>query len=113
MIITLSPYRALHSVFRLALSCQGDVLTVGSSPFDFSPLPEGAVLPRDAVALTILESDVTRTGGHVCLTLMFPIGPHAPLEARFPAPIVVTSDGPVALPPDDLEPPATAEEDDA
>ena len=43
MIITFFP---LRSDATLALSRQGDVLSVNGEAFDFSDLPEGARLPR-------------------------------------------------------------------
>ncbi len=112
MIITLSPYRAILG-HRLTLATQGDVLTIGDETFDFTALPEGAVLPVGAVDAPHLLSDVTRAGGHVCLTLSFPIGPQAPPEARFPTPVIITADGPVTLPDDGLAPQPAPEEEDA
>ena len=45
---------------------------------------------------------LARTGGEIAITLIFPIGYPAPEEARFPRPIIVTTDGPVTLPPTGL-----------
>ena len=93
--IDLSPMRRDD---RLEVSVSGDVFTINGAAFDFSALPEGASLPRDAVACDWLASDVVRTGGVVRLTLILPHGPDAPQETLFPDP-VSPGDGPVALPP--------------
>jgi hypothetical protein len=95
MIITLTPMRRDDA---LTLHRAGDMLTVNGTPYDFGPLPEGGLLPRDAVGCDWLASDVTRRGGVLHLTLILPHGPDAAPETLFPAPIPVTADGPVALP---------------
>lgn len=101
MHITLTPIRMDAT---LSLHRAGDVLTVNGTPYDFGPLPEGGLLPRAAVGCDWLESDVRRVGGELRLTLILPHGPipwPAPPEAQavlFPAPIHVTTDGPIPLP---------------
>ena len=94
MHITLSPSRCDTP---LTLSKAGDTLTINGEAFDLSGIPEGATLPRDAVACEWLASDIERIGGVLHLTLIFPHGANAPHEARFPEPIDAT-DGPIALP---------------
>lgn len=81
----------------LSLLVKGDELQINGEAFDFGPLPEGAILPRAAVACEWLASDVTRRGGQIELTLILPHGANAPHETRFPAPIDAV-DGPVPLP---------------
>ena len=101
MQISFSPFR---SDAALTLSRQGDVLTIDGADLDFGPLPEGAVLPREAVNCDWLASEVTRIGGVIHLTLLLPHGPipwPAPPEAHavtHPEPIFVTTDGPILLP---------------
>lgn len=87
---------------RLALSKSGDVLTINGTPFDFSPLPEGAALPAGATGCPWIIGAVTRQDGHIYLTLRLPHGANAPQETRFPAEIVQTEDGDIALPPYDI-----------
>ncbi|MCG7630536.1 hypothetical protein MHM88_22270 [Epibacterium sp. MM17-32] len=82
----------------LSVSRQGDSLTINGETFDFTPLQEGDVLPRAAVACDWLASDVTRAGGEIRLTLILPHGPEAPEATRFPQPLSLTGDGPVPLP---------------
>ncbi len=94
MNISFSPMRRDDT---LSLSKSGDILTINGEAFDFSALPEGATLPRDAVTCDWLASDVTRTGGVIHLTLILPHGPRAPAETLFPAPIAAT-DGAIGLP---------------
>jgi len=95
MHITLTPMR--HNT-PLILERVGDTLTFNGEEFDFSPIPEGATLPRDAVECEWLASDITRSGGVLHLTLILPHGADAPHETRFPAPLDLTRDGPVELP---------------
>jgi hypothetical protein len=98
MIITWSPVRRDD---RPEVQRAGDVLTVDGVDYDFGPLPEGGRLPSAAVNCPWLESDssVTREGGVIRLTLLLPYShPDAPAAVRFPEPIALTDDGPVALP---------------
>jgi len=101
MIITLSPTR---SDAALTLHRAGDVLTLNGVAHDFGPLPEGAVLPRDAVDCPWLVSDVTRIAGRIRLTLLMPHGPipdpppPGSAVVTHPAPLDLTANGPVTLP---------------
>ena len=83
---------------HLAITKQGDVLTINGAAYDFGPLPEGGVLPADATGCKFILGEVKRTDGQVHLTLLLPIAHDAPLEACFPQPIVVTKGGAIKLP---------------
>ena len=100
MQIILSPIRAETP---LTLHRAGDVLTVNGEVFDLSGIPEGATLPREAVSGDWLASDITRIGGSLQMTILLPHGANAPEETRHPAPLVLTTSGPVTLPPYDAE----------
>jgi len=101
MRIDLSPTRMDAT---LTVHVDGDTLTLNGIPLDLSSLPEGALLPREAVASDWLASDVTRQDGEICLTLVLPHGPipwPAPIAATavlFPAPLHITQAGEVLLP---------------
>lgn len=95
MHITLSPIR--HDT-PLTLHRAGDVLTINGIAYDLSGIPEGATLPRAAVACDWLASDIERIGGVLHLTLLLPHGAAAPEAARFPEPLTVAGDGPIPLP---------------
>ncbi|KPD10859.1 hypothetical protein [Phaeobacter sp. 11ANDIMAR09] len=95
MHITFTPMRLDE---ELTLEKQGDVLIINGEAFDFTPLPEGHILPRAAVVSDWLVSDVTRVSGVVQMTLILPHGAQAPRETLFPVPLLVTGDGPVKLP---------------
>jgi len=95
MILKLSPIR-LDA--HLSLGHDADVLTINGEAFDFSGLPEGATLPREAVSSPWLASDVVRIDGELRLTLLLPHGAEAGPQTLFPAPLNVNSAGPVALP---------------
>lgn len=95
MKINLSPQRRDDS---LTVSRLGDVLTINGTPYDFSDLAEGDLLPREATDSPFIVSDVTRIGGQLELTLLLPHGANASEAARFPAPILNPPDGLVELP---------------
>ncbi|MGX0876212.1 hypothetical protein ACSSV4_000887 [Roseovarius sp. MBR-154] len=100
MQITLSPSRRDTA---LELSRNGDTLTINGETFDFSPLPDGASLPTEAIGSDWFAGPVERVGGVLRLTLILPHGANAPEATRFPAPITLTGDGPVSLPPYEIE----------
>lgn len=95
MILILSP---VEQTPPLTVYREGDVLVLNGVPLDFGPLPEGGVLPATAIGNPWIAGDVTRTGGVLTVPLILPHGPAAPQATRFPAPITLTGDGPVALP---------------
>ncbi len=98
MRISLSPQLRDDS---LIVSVSGDVLTVNGEVFDFTPLPEGATLPRDAVDSEWFAGPVSRTGGQIEVTLILPYKhSNASSNVTFPEPIVTTGNGPVSLPVD-------------
>lgn len=106
MVIKLSPQRRDDT---LSVTRTGDVLNINGTAYDFTQLPEGATLPFDAVDCEFIVCDITRTNGELELTLLLPIGPNAPYEVRFPEPITVLEDGPVALPQTNVEEPPIVE----
>jgi hypothetical protein len=95
MIINLSPTRSDKT---LGIIKTGDTLTINGVPYDFSQLPEGATLPKEAVDCEWIVSDVSRINGEIELTVLLPHGANASHEARFPEPITMTTDGQVVLP---------------
>ena len=95
MLINLSPQRREDI---LTISKTGDVLTINGVPYDFSQLPNGATLPREAIGCEFIISDVSRINGEIELTILLPHGANASHEARFPEPITMTTDGQVVLP---------------
>lgn len=102
MQITFSPMRRDS---RLTLARSGDSLTINGEAFDFSPLPEGATLPREAMDCEWFAGPVERVAGVLHLSLILPHGPNPPRETLTAEPVLLTRDGPVALPPYDLETP--------
>ena len=90
--INLSPQRSDNN---LTIIKSGEVLTINNTAYDLADIPEGATLPNPGGAFS---GDITRTGGNVELTLLFPNGPDASEEQRFPVPIINPSDGEVTLP---------------
>ena len=95
MRLTLSPIRSDRA---LEITKTGETLTINGDTFDFSQLPDGATLPREAVDCEWIVSDVNRVNGEIELTILLPHGADASHEARFPEPIVMTNDGQVVLP---------------
>jgi|SRR6056297_958887 len=104
MQIILSPMRRDR---RLSLEKAGDVLVINGEAFDFSGIPNGATLPREAIDSDWIADDVARDAqGVLTVPVRVPHGANAPQETLFPAPITITQDGPIALPPyeQELEP---------
>ena len=94
MFINLSPVRSDEP---LTLEVSGDTLLINVVPFDFSPLPEGAILPVAAIDSTWIAEDVKRVDGVIHVSIMLPHADDASEAARFPQPITA-ADGPVELP---------------
>ena len=82
----------------LTLSKSGDALTVNGTVYDFSPLADGATLPREAIDCEWICGDVSRINGELEIPILLPHGPDASEAARFPEPLTVTIDGEVVLP---------------
>lgn len=99
--LTLSPIRSDED---LTLHCAGDVLTINGHTLDLAAIPDGATLPAEAVGSLWIAGPITRSGGVLHLTLLFPHGPipdPAPPGAAgvtHPTPIIITGDGPIPLP---------------
>lgn len=108
MKINLSPVRADQPI---AVERQGDSLIIDGEVFDFSVIPEGAVLPASAISCPHFLDTVTRVDGVLELTLRLPYGATCPPETCFPTPIVDPANGPVSLPPYDLLTPELPNED--
>lgn len=107
MILTFSPVRMDTP---LLVEVEGDTLVLNGEAYDFSPVPEGAILPRAAVDCLWLASDVTRRDGALELTLILPHGARAPLETLHPAPLRVVKAGAVDLPLYETEEPVDGED---
>lgn len=82
----------------LNLEKQGDILTINGDPFDFSPVPEGATLPAEAVDCEFIIGPVERVDGELCLTLLLPHGANPSQAQAFPEPVTAPEDGPIPLP---------------
>ena len=82
----------------LTISKSGDALTVNGVIYDFTPLPDGATLPREAIDCEWICGNVERINGELIIPILLPHGPDASEAARFPEPMAVTIDGEVVLP---------------
>lgn len=103
MKLIFSPIRSDH---RYALTRTGDALSFDGVAVDFSTLANGATLTAVETGCDWIAGDVTRDSqGALTVPLYLPHGAGAPDETRFPRPITLTADGPVALPPFDSETP--------
>lgn len=107
MHITLSPGRLDET---LVASRAGDVLTLNGEAFDFGPLPENATLPAEAIDSDWIVGPVERIDGEIHLTLRLPHGPNPSRAVAFPQPLIVTEDGPIALPLDPVPEPEAIRE---
>ena len=95
MILKLSPQRRDDT---LTISKSGDAITVNGVTYDFSPLPDGATLPREAIDCEWICGNVERVNGELVIPILLPHGPDASEAARFPEPLSVANDGQVVLP---------------
>ena len=87
-----SPIGAL-SIFK-----SGDVIVINGDTLDFSPLAEGMVLPRAAIASPYVANIVKRIDGELIVPLVLPVKRGDPESVLFPADSVDVPDGPVELP---------------
>lgn len=95
MKINLSPQRRDDT---LDVSCAGAVLTINGEAFDFSPMADGDTLPASAINSEWFVSQVDNIGGELELTLILPLPANYSPEQAFPEPLLITTDGTVALP---------------
>lgn len=95
MIINLVPQ---YRESEVALSKQGDTLTVNGVDFDLSAIPDGATLPVSAIDSAWFAGDVERVNGTLSVSLYLPNNVGSSALARFPGPIVDPDDGVVELP---------------
>lgn len=93
MHITLSPVLMDH---RPAIVRKGSALLIDGQPIDLA-----AYDPETPNPWIVGQPELREGVWHV--TLILPHGPDAPQETRFPEPITVAQDGPVALPDYDAE----------
>ena len=83
---------------ELQITKSGETLEINGEVFNFSVIPEGAVLPASAVHSDFIIGEVKRVNGELELTIILPHAAEASEEARFPKPIVNPKDGVVELP---------------
>jgi hypothetical protein len=95
MIINLTPQRRDDT---LTVVKAGDILTINGEVFDFTQVPNGGLLPKNAVTCDWIVDDIKRISGELELTLILPNGPEASEAARFPQPLINVLDGEVQLP---------------
>lgn len=95
MQITLNPQRRDD---KLAISKQGDTLTINGAAYDFAVVTEGATLPASATDCPFLVGNIERVGGILRLSLILPHGPNPSQAAAFPAAIINPANGVLELP---------------
>lgn len=83
---------------ELSVIVSNDIIVLNGEILDFTQLPEGGTLPRGSVDNQWIVGDVTRKDGQIELTVILPHGFDASEAARFPEPIIVTTNGLVELP---------------
>lgn len=105
MIIDLYPVARLENdpnlMEPLVLSKSGDTLTINKIAYDLSVIPAGATLPdaAEATGCEYFVGDIERDDeGILHMKLLLPHLDDAPESVRFPEPVHVTQDGPIAIP---------------
>lgn len=98
MIIKLSPVPSEEAAPVVSVVDQG--ITINGEVFDFSIVPTGFILPRGSVdSPWFADSEIIRDhDGELTVTMRFPYPAGAGEDMCFPAPIIVTEDGPLDLP---------------
>jgi len=92
------------------ISVAGDVLTIDGVVYDFSPLPEGAMLPRAALSPDApIDGEARRVGGRVLVTIALPYR-NRPGIVPTPAAMVDPPAGSITVP--DLTPPPAEPEEE-
>lgn len=82
----------------LALSVTGQVWAFNGKTIDFANLGNSEAIGADATDCPYILSASKDGSGNLTVTVLLPHGPDAAEATRFPDPITVSSDGPVALP---------------
>lgn len=95
MKINLSPQRRDDA---LSVSVFGAELSINGEVFDFSQMADGDTLPAGAINCEWFFGDVHKSAGEIELTLILPLPANFSPAQAFPEALIVTSDGPVALP---------------
>ncbi|TCK99874.1 hypothetical protein BXY66_3578 [Shimia isoporae] len=78
---------------RLELCRQGDVLLFNGEATDLRDL-----VGKEEIEHPWIAGPVREVGGSLCVTVILPHGPDAPLDTRYPSAIELTEDGNVPLP---------------
>ncbi|MDE0922367.1 hypothetical protein [Aurantimonas coralicida] len=97
MRITPSPMRRDDPVPTLEKT-SGNRLRINGDLFNFDPLKDGDTIPSDEVPCEWIVGPVERIDGEVRVTVILPHGANPSQAVAFPEPIIVTEDGPIALP---------------
>ena len=95
MKITLIPQRRDDAI---AISKQGDTLTINGTAYDFSVIPDGATLPASAVDCEYITGNIERINGVLQISLVLPHGPNPSQAVAFPEPLINPADGVLELP---------------
>lgn len=96
MIITFSPQRRDDTISLIKET--GETIRINGELFNFDPLQEGDMIPKDVVPCEWITGPVERKDGHVHLNIILPHGPNPSQAVSFPETITVTETGPIPLP---------------
>ncbi|WMN18986.1 hypothetical protein QL104_06140 [Pseudomonas piscis] len=110
VIINFSPVYTDRLPTLESVSIEGYAITINGATFDFSPLEKGYELSVEAIDSPLFaDKAVMSAEGVLSITLLMPYDEATATEAiRFPAPVTVTTNGPVDIPTDHpAQPPVT------
>lgn len=94
--ITFTPVRMDTALQLLRLD---ETLLFNGTAVTLADLAEGEALDAGTLDLPWLTGEVARRDGALYLTVLLPHAANAPEQTLFPAPITLTENGPVDLPP--------------
>ncbi|TPN03800.1 hypothetical protein FJ973_29595 [Mesorhizobium sp. B2-1-3] len=98
MRISFSPQRRDDA---LVLEKTGDRIRINGELFNFDGLADGDTIKLGNIPGGWFAGAVTKTDGEIHIVLTLPHGPNPSQAVAFPDPIVVTEDGPIAVPHDE------------
>ncbi|MGE8411930.1 MAG: hypothetical protein ACN6QY_06135 [Pseudomonas sp.] len=107
VIVSFSPVYATDWKRLESISVKGYKITINGELFDFYPLEKGYELSLEAIGSKLFaDKAVMSAEGVLSITLLMPYDEATATDAiRFPAPVTVTTNGPVDIPTDHPAPP--------
>lgn len=92
--VSFSPQRSDE---KLTLCKQGNILIVNGREYDFTDMPDGSTLPKEAFGSNYFIGNVDRSGDKISVKILLPYGAGSPSSVLYPSPINISDDGEVRV----------------